>query len=606
MDEPLADLSSLGFLALSELAAQHVTVALSGQGADELLGGYRKHRAAALAAAWSRLPGAGADGRQRRAWARGPARLGRACRTLGRAGPGRAAARDERQARRRRCAAQLVRGPLAELDGTTALRDRARAARRRRATTRFRPRSTSTASSRSSTTCSTTSTARRWRTRSRCASRSSTTTSSSSAPRSRRGYKVRRLDTKHVLKRAARGLVPDRIIDKPQDRLLPRAVDALVLGADARRDRATTCSARTRATPSSSTARVRRAARPRHVAGDADTGTPRAARDPDARGLALVVPAARAGRRRRRRAGRRRRSVIRALRGRHAGARRGDEPRRGSPRRSRRRRSARALDDRRQRLDRTARSRSRASSPREHAWIDVALASRATAARPRRARSSARFTPGSPRCAEPPDVVVKLDADISLEPDYFERLLAASPPTRRSGSPAAARSSSSDGEWEQRYVTGSTVWGASRAYRWECLEELLPLEERMGWDGIDEFKANARGWRTTAFEDLPFRHHRREGERDGTPWRRAPEPGSAPRTTWATAPGTSSLRALWHARREPAALAMVWGYAAAAARRDAAEPRRSGPRLPPGPAERAQPAAARARGIGAPAARADA
>jgi len=56
MDEPLADLSSLGFLALSQLAATEVTVALSGQGADELLGGYRKHRAAALAARWARLP----------------------------------------------------------------------------------------------------------------------------------------------------------------------------------------------------------------------------------------------------------------------------------------------------------------------------------------------------------------------------------------------------------------------------------------------------------------------------------------------------------------------------------------------------------------------
>jgi asparagine synthase (glutamine-hydrolysing) len=57
LDEPLADLSSLGFLALSELAAQHVTVALSGQGADELFGGYRKHRVASLAERWGRLPG---------------------------------------------------------------------------------------------------------------------------------------------------------------------------------------------------------------------------------------------------------------------------------------------------------------------------------------------------------------------------------------------------------------------------------------------------------------------------------------------------------------------------------------------------------------------
>jgi asparagine synthase (glutamine-hydrolysing) len=57
LDEPLADLSSIGFLALCKLAREQVTVALSGQGADELFGGYRKHRVASLAAAWGRMPG---------------------------------------------------------------------------------------------------------------------------------------------------------------------------------------------------------------------------------------------------------------------------------------------------------------------------------------------------------------------------------------------------------------------------------------------------------------------------------------------------------------------------------------------------------------------
>jgi asparagine synthase (glutamine-hydrolysing) len=56
LDEPLADLSSLGFIALCELAARHVTVALSGQGADELFGGYRKHQAAAFVGRWRRVP----------------------------------------------------------------------------------------------------------------------------------------------------------------------------------------------------------------------------------------------------------------------------------------------------------------------------------------------------------------------------------------------------------------------------------------------------------------------------------------------------------------------------------------------------------------------
>jgi asparagine synthase (glutamine-hydrolysing) len=56
LDEPMFDISSIGLFALSKLAARHVTVALSGQGADELLGGYKKHRAAAIVDMWSRLP----------------------------------------------------------------------------------------------------------------------------------------------------------------------------------------------------------------------------------------------------------------------------------------------------------------------------------------------------------------------------------------------------------------------------------------------------------------------------------------------------------------------------------------------------------------------
>jgi asparagine synthase (glutamine-hydrolysing) len=47
LDEPTADLSVLGFYALSGVASKEVTMALSGQGADELLGGYQKHRVAA-------------------------------------------------------------------------------------------------------------------------------------------------------------------------------------------------------------------------------------------------------------------------------------------------------------------------------------------------------------------------------------------------------------------------------------------------------------------------------------------------------------------------------------------------------------------------------
>jgi asparagine synthase (glutamine-hydrolysing) len=56
LDEPVGDLSALGFHALCQVAAQDVTVALSGQGADELFAGYRKHQAAWAVAKMNVLP----------------------------------------------------------------------------------------------------------------------------------------------------------------------------------------------------------------------------------------------------------------------------------------------------------------------------------------------------------------------------------------------------------------------------------------------------------------------------------------------------------------------------------------------------------------------
>jgi asparagine synthase (glutamine-hydrolysing) len=118
MDEPLADLSGLGFLALSELAARHVTVALSGQGADELLGGYMKHQAASLCAGWERMPAPlRRVGAHAAPLARG--RLRRAARTLAAPDPAQRllemSSKLDPDLRGR-----LVTGPMAALDGEAA------------------------------------------------------------------------------------------------------------------------------------------------------------------------------------------------------------------------------------------------------------------------------------------------------------------------------------------------------------------------------------------------------------------------------------------------------------------------------------------------------
>jgi asparagine synthase (glutamine-hydrolysing) len=53
-DEPLAEPSEVPLLALSRMASDHVTVVLSGEGGDELFGGYPKYRADALLASVGR------------------------------------------------------------------------------------------------------------------------------------------------------------------------------------------------------------------------------------------------------------------------------------------------------------------------------------------------------------------------------------------------------------------------------------------------------------------------------------------------------------------------------------------------------------------------
>ena len=196
------------------------------------------------------------------------------------------------------------------------------------------------------------------------------------------------------------------------------------------------------------------------------------------------------------------------------------------------------------------------------------------------------------------DVIVNLDADISMEPDYFERLLGAFAADERLGIASGSCWELDGGEWRQRFVTRSGAWGASRAYRRACLDAVSPLEERHGWDGIDELRAQVAGWSTQTLVDLPFRHHRPEGVRDGgkgAAWAAEGRLAHYMGYRFSYLLVRTLFRAVSH--RDPAALAMVGAYLGAAARREPRCADRAAVGLSARLPANTSPALARARGI---------
>ena len=203
---------------------------------------------------------------------------------------------------------------------------------------------------------------------------------------------------------------------------------------------------------------------------------------------------------------------------------------------------------------------------REFPWVTVLTMDVEDA--PTRAEPTVRaFQLGLAALDPLPDIVVKLDADVSFAPEYFSQLLGAFEADPRLGMASGTCYEQDGGSWRQRHVTNGHVWGASRAYRRGCLEDVLPLESGLAWDGIDELKAAVRGWDAKTCVELPFYHHRPEAARE-----------SSRRGAWKSTGvmsyymgyrfGYFLLRTLHHARRDPAAIAAVWGYVGSAIRRE--------------------------------------
>jgi poly-beta-1,6-N-acetyl-D-glucosamine synthase len=165
--------------------------------------------------------------------------------------------------------------------------------------------------------------------------------------------------------------------------------------------------------------------------------------------------------------------------------------------------------------------------------------------------------------------VGKLDGDIELPPDYFERLLAAFASEPRLGVAGGVLLEPTRRGWRPARIPSYHVRGALKLYSRECFDAIGGVQERLGWDTIDETYARMRGYATYSLPELVARHHRPVGTADGALRGRARHGRCAYILRYG--PGWVALRSLKVAASRPPVVsgaAFLYGYLRAAMRRE--------------------------------------
>jgi glycosyltransferase involved in cell wall biosynthesis len=109
----------------------------------------------------------------------------------------------------------------------------------------------------------------------------------------------------------------------------------------------------------------------------------------------------------------------------------------------------------------------------------------------------------------------KLDADVELPPEYFERLLERFEDEPELGIAGGVLLERGSRGWAPTRIPAHHVRGAVKLYSRDCFEAIGGIEERLGWDTIDETYARMRGFSTRSLPEAAARHHRPVATRSG-------------------------------------------------------------------------------------------
>lgn len=90
--------------------------------------------------------------------------------------------------------------------------------------------------------------------------------------------------------------------------------------------------------------------------------------------------------------------------------------------------------------------------------------------------------------------VVKLDADLTLPPEYFERIGEIFLSDPKVGMCGGMLSIFENGDWKTEQSASYHLRGAIKAYRKQCFNQIGGLVPTLRWDSLDEMKAMSLGW----------------------------------------------------------------------------------------------------------------
>ena len=111
------------------------------------------------------------------------------------------------------------------------------------------------------------------------------------------------------------------------------------------------------------------------------------------------------------------------------------------------------------------------------------------------------------------DFIGMLDADISFQQDYYQKILQRFAANRKLGLAGGTILDKQENGFRKQLASVNSVAGGIQMFRRQCYEDIggyIPLE-RGGQDTVAEVMARMHGWEVRSFCDIEVLHHRRTG-----------------------------------------------------------------------------------------------